>query len=136
MAETAHKATYYHTMVDNRPGEGARVLAALRDAGAKLLAFHAFPSEGRAQLDLVPADPAGFARLAKKAKVPLSPKKTVFLIVGKDKKGAGAALLDKLATAGVNVVAVDAVRTGSQFGALVWVAPDDLKKAAKVLGAK
>jgi hypothetical protein len=133
---TARKAAYFHTTVENRPGAGARVLAALRDAGANLLAFHAFPVEQGSQLDFVPEDATAFKRAAKKAGVPLSDKKTVFLVVDRDRKGAGAALLEKLADAGINVVAVDAVKTGSQYGALVWVDPADLKAAAKALGAR
>jgi len=44
--------------------------------------------------------------------------------------------LGKLAAAKVNVVAMDAVAAGSgRWGAILWVAPRDLKKAAGVLGA-
>ena len=44
--------------------------------------------------------------------------------------------LGKLAAAKVNVVAMDAVAAGSgRWGAILWVAPRDVKKAAGVLGA-
>jgi hypothetical protein len=47
-----------------------------------------------------------------------------------------AELLQKLATAGTNITALDAVKAGQRFGALLWVAPADVDKAAKALGAQ
>ena len=105
MAETVRKVEYYYVTVPNRPGEGARVLDALRDAGVNLVAFHAFPAGRRAQLDFVPEDPRALKAAARKAKLPLSPRKTAFLIEGDDRPGAVADLLDKLAAAGVSVPA-------------------------------
>jgi len=134
MATTARKAGYFYVTVPDKTGEGARVLGALRDNGVNLLAFHAFPTgSGQSQLDLVPADERGFQDAAKKAKLKLSERKTVFLVEGDDKAGALAELLQKLG--GTNVTAVDAVKAGSRYGALVWVNQADVEKAAKALGA-
>jgi hypothetical protein len=45
-------------------------------------------------------------------------------------------ILGKLAAAKVNVVASDAVVAGSgRFGAILWVKPRDVNRAAKLLGA-
>ncbi len=137
MAITARRIGYFHVSTADKPGEGARILGALRDGGVDLLAFHAFPtSNGKSQLDLVPHDERSFQEAAKKAQFTLSDRKTAFLIEGDDRPGAVAELLQKLGAAGTNVRAVDAVKAGDRFGVLLWVQPSDLDKAAKVLGAQ
>lgn len=136
MATTARKVGYFYVTAPDKSGEGARVLAALRDGGVNLLAFHAFPSgAGQSQLDFVPSDEKAFVDAAKKAKLKISERKTVFLLEGDDKPGAIAELLQKLSAAGTNVTALDAVRAGTRFGALLWVKQADVEKAAKALGA-
>lgn len=136
MSDTVTLVDYYYTMVPNKVGEGARILGALRDAGVNLLAFTGFP-EGRAvQLDFVPADAAAFVAAAKAAKVKLSRPKKAFLISGDDRTGAMAEVHAKLAAAKVSVTAADAVTAGiGRFGAILWVQPKDVKKAAAALGA-
>ena len=54
---------------------------------------------------------------------------------GDDRIGAVADLVGKLAEAKINVIAVDAVSVDERYGALCWVAPRDVKKAATLLGA-
>lgn len=136
MATAARKVGYFYVTATDKPGEGARVLAALRDGGVNLLAFHAFPTGGgQSQLDFLPSDEKAFQDAAKKAKLKISERKTVFLLDGDDRPGAVAELLQKLAAAGTNVTAVDAVKAGTRFGALIWVKQADVDKAAKALGA-
>jgi hypothetical protein len=136
MATTARKVGNFYVTAPDKSGEGERVLAALRDSGVNLLAFHAFPSGGgKSQLDFVPSDEKAFVDAAKKAKLKISERKTVFLLEGDDKPGAIAELLQKLSAAGTNVTALDAVRAGPRFGALLWVKQADVDKAAKALGA-
>lgn len=136
MGDSVRKVDYYYVTVGNEPGEGARVLKALEDAGVNLLAFHAFPSGGEAQLDFVPRDAGAFGKAAGQAGLELSDKKTAFLVDGDDRPGAAAELLGKLAAADINVVAMDGVCTGDgRYGALLWVAPDDVQDAAEALGA-
>ena len=51
--------------------------------------------------------------------------------------GAIAGIVAKLADAGVNITALDAVAAGAgRYGAILWVKPKDVAKAAKALGAK
>jgi hypothetical protein len=136
MATTTRKIGYFYLTTADKPGEGARVLGALRDSGVDLLAFHAFPtSGGQSQLDFVPADESAFQNAVKKANLKVSARKTVFLVEGDDRQGAVAEVLQKLAGASTNVTAVDAVRAGPKYGALVWVKQSDVDKAAKALGA-
>ncbi|MBI3894763.1 MAG: hypothetical protein HY313_02415 [Acidobacteria bacterium] len=99
------------------------------------MACTGFPSGRRAQLDFIPEDPQGFLQAARKARLKLSAKKAGFLIQGDDRVGAIGDVLAKLAAAKINVTAVDAVSTGEgRYGALLWVKPQDRKRAAKVLG--
>jgi hypothetical protein len=137
MADTIRRVSYYYTMVPNRPGAGAKVLGALKDARVNLLAFSGFPEGREAQLDFVPEDRGAFLRVMRKHGFRVSARKTGFLVEGSDRIGAVAALHAKLAKARINVTAMDAVCTrGGRFGALLWVKPKDVAKAKKVLGAR
>ncbi len=135
MAETVHLYEYRYIQVPDKPGEGARVLAQLKEAGVNLLAFSGFPAGRKGQLDFVPEDAQAFKAVARKAKWPLSPAKKVFLIAGDDRVGVGADLLGKLAAVKINVIASQAITAGAgRFGMLLWVKPGDVRKAAKALG--
>jgi hypothetical protein len=134
--ETIRKVQYFYTMVPDKAGEGARALATLRDAGVSLLAFSGFPVGKRAQLDFVPADPAAFRAVARRAGWKLVGPKTGFLVGGDDRPGVMADILGKLAAAKISVTASDAVIAGAgRFGAIFWVKARDVNRAAKILGA-
>jgi hypothetical protein len=136
MADIVRKVAYFVTEVPNRPGEGARVLRALADAGVNLLAFTGFPSGRKAQLDIIPEDMVVFKNAAKAAKIKTRPQKFGFLIQGDDRKGAVADLLKTLADKNINVTAIDAVSAGaSRYAAILWVDPRSVNKAVKALGA-
>jgi hypothetical protein len=135
MSETIRVVEYFYVMAANKPGEGARALATLRDAGVNLLAFSGFPNGRRAQLDFVPDDSAKFKQAAKKAKWKVVGPKRGFLVAGDDRMGAVAELLDRLASKKINVTAVDAVSVGGKYGALLWVASKDVTRAAALIGA-
>lgn len=136
MAETVRLVDYYYVMAPNRPGQAAAVLTALRDAGVNLLAFHGFPSGRQSQLDFVPEDAAAFKAVARKAKWKVTGPKKVFLIQGDDRVGALVQVFTRLAEAGINITANDAVTAGDgRYGALVWVDPKDVRRAARILGA-
>ena len=136
MAETVRKVEYFYIETPNKPGEGAKVLAALRDGGVDLLAFSGFPHGRKAQIDFIPKDSLTFKAAAKKAGLKLSARKTGFLIQGEDQPGAIAGIMGKLAGVKVNVTAIDAVCAGAgRYGAILWVKSTDVAKAAKALGA-
>jgi hypothetical protein len=137
MADEIRRLDYYSAVVANKVGEGARVLGALRDAGVNLTGFWGYQAKpGKAQLELAPEDSASFKRAAQKAGLKLGEKHTAFLVSGEDRPGAVADVLDRLAQAGIDVVAVKAVCAGAgRFGSAFFVAPNDVRKAAKTLGA-
>ena len=136
MSETVRLVDYFYITASNTPGEGARVLAALKDAGVNLLGFSGFPQGRRAQIDFIPEDAAAFKQAAKQARWKLIGPKRGFLVQGDDRVGALSDILARLGAAKINVTAIDAVSAGGgHYGALLWVAPRDVKKAAALLGA-
>jgi hypothetical protein len=137
MADAIRRVEYFYVSVPNRPGEGVRLLDALKEGGINLIAFSGFPEGRGSQLDFVPADPAAFRQFARKAKWKLTGPKRAFVISGEDRVGAVAELHEKLAEARINVTAIDAVCAGAgRYGALLWVAPKDFARAARLLGAE
>ena len=137
MADTIRRADYFYLQVPNKPGEGARALAVLRQNGVNLLAFSGFPEGRGSQLDFVPEDPAAFRKVARKAGWKLTGPKGCLLVSGDDRVGAMAEIHDKLASARINVTAIDAVCAGGgQYAAILWVAPRDLSRATRLLSAQ
>ncbi len=135
MADTVQQVQYFYIEAPDKPGEGAKLLTMLKEAGVSLLAFSGFPKGRRAQIDFIPADPAAFRAAARKAKLKLVGPKTGFLVQGEDRRGAVAELMAKLADAKINVTAIDAVAAGAgRYGAILWVKLGDVTKAAKILG--
>lgn len=132
----AQKVSYFAMQIPNRAGEAGRVLAGLAKAGINLLGFTGFPSGRQAQMDFIPANPKTFLAVARGMKLRLRERKTAFLIRGSDQRGAIARITSRLATAKINVTAVDAVSAGGgRFGAILWVKQKDVSRAARALGA-
>lgn len=137
MATSIRKTAYFSMKTPNRAGQGARLLNALSAQGVNLLAFTGFPNAGRAQVDFVPYDASKFTRAARRLGMKVSARKTVFLAQGADRAGAIAAICSKLAKAGINMVAMDAVAAGGgRYGAMFWVRPRDVARASRVLHAR
>ena len=137
MADSVRKVDYFTMAISNKAGEGVKVLSALAEGGVNLLAFSGFPRGRRTQLDFIPGDAKKFAAVVKKAGWAVNPKKTGFLLQGDDRPGALLDSLQKLADADIQVTAMDAVVGGdARYGALLWVKPENVAKAAKLLGAK
>ena len=136
MADTIRVVEYFYVVAPNKPGEGARALNTLEEAGVNLLAFSGFPQGRRCQLDFIPADAAAFRQAARRAKWKVVGPKRGFLVQGDDRVGAIAELLERLGGATINVTAIDAVCADGRYGAIFWVAPIDIKKAAALLGAQ
>ena len=130
------RADYYSMKVSQRPGAGAKLLAAMKDAGVNLLAFTGFPAGGGAQVDFMPDNSVKFRRAAKKANLRVSKRKTVFLVRGSDRVGALTGVLGKLAAKKINLVALSAVTAGNgRYGMIFWVKPKDIGRASRVLRA-
>jgi hypothetical protein len=137
MADTVRAVEYYYVTVPDAPGEGQRVLSALKDAGVNLLAYLGFPlGADRSQIDLVPEDPELLREATARAGLALSGAKRAFLVQGDDRVGAVAETTAKLAEADINITAAAATRAGAgRYGMILWVAPADYERAAEALGA-
>ena len=137
MSQSIRRVDYFHLMVPNTPGQGARVLAALAAERVNLLAFSGFPNGRKGQLDLIPENRAALKRAARKLGLALSARKTGFLVQGTDRVGAMTRLLDTLSAAKINITAMDAVTAGAgRFGAIFWVKPKSIARAARLLRAR
>jgi len=135
MADLIRTAQYFKVQIADKPGTLAGMLTPLREAGANLMAVHAFPRNRRTQVDVVPEDPTAFKNVAKAQKWKMQGPKMCLLVDGDDRPGALADLTDRLGSARINMTAVTGLTAGQgRFGAILWVQPRDVKKAAKVLG--
>ncbi len=136
MADKVRRVDYYYAETADQPGEGARILGKLKEAGVNLLAFTAFPGvANKAQIDFVPENSEAFAKAAKGAGITVSAKKQALFVQGADRVGAAAEILKKLADAKINVRAANGCAAERGFGIIVWVRQEDFQAAAKALGA-
>ena len=137
MPDRVKKVTYCYPIVPNRAGQGARILSELTREGVNLIAYSGFPAGGgKSQLDLVLEDMGALRLLARRNGWLLSKVKKGFHVQGSDQVGAVHRHLQKLADAGINVTAADAVGAGKgRYGMILWVKPRDYARAAKALGA-
>ena len=135
MADTIRLVDYFYIEATDKPGEGARILRHLKDAGVNLLVLHAFPAGRRTQVDFVPTSAEAFKAAAKAAKWKVVGPKKAFVIEGEDRMGALADYFSRLGDANINVTAAGAISAGAgRFGAILWVKSRDVKRAAKALG--
>ena len=137
MPEIVRSIEYYYTLVPNQAGAGAKTLSALKAEAVNLVAFNGFPvSLRRAQLVLVASDRNVLLAAAKKAGIRLVGPRHAFLIQGEDRVGAIVGVLNKLENAHINVTAIQAISSGEgHYGAVLWVKPRNIDKAAQALGA-
>jgi len=138
MADRVRKVNYCYAKVASRAGQGARMLADLKDEDLSLLAFSGFPAGGgKAQLDFVTDDMTALRRVARKKGWRLSKPKKGFLVQGNDDAGVVYKHVRKLADRKINITAADAVCAGKgRYGMILWVKAKDYTRAARALNAK
>jgi hypothetical protein len=129
------KVELYSVVVPNKPGKGAKLLSAFKEAGINFVGIWGYPvGKSKSRIDMVAENPALFKKAAKQLKIELGKKQMAFHITGEDHPGAVAEALAKLAAKEINVYAAQALCAGNgRFGALIQVEQDDVKKAAKIL---
>jgi hypothetical protein len=138
MKDQTLRIEYFAVTMDDKPGIGADIGKRLTKENVNLLALQAFPIEpGKVQVDFVPENPDLFSKAARKLGLSIGPPKTAFIVQGTDRVGALGETLDRLGTQGINVRATCGVASGgNRYGAIVWVPPADVEKAARALGAQ
>jgi hypothetical protein len=129
------KLDVYSVVIPNKPGQGAQLLGAFKEAGVNFIGIWGYPvNKSKSRIDLVAEDPALLKKTARQLKIELGNKQTAFHITGEDHSGAVAEVLAKLAAKEINVYAVQALCAGSgRFGTLIQVDRDAVRKAARTL---
>ena len=114
----------------------AKIANALKAARVNLIACIGFPTTtGRAELDLVPSNRRAFLTATRQAGIKLEGPDVAFLIQGEDRVGAVADILTRLGQARISVVAMKSVAAGRRrYGAILWVKPRYVARAAEILG--
>jgi hypothetical protein len=124
----------FQVAVPDRPGELARFIASLKKENINLRAIWGFGiGGGHAEIICVPEKPKRFRAFAEKAGLQVR-ERTVVCMNGKDKLGALVGTVEKIASAGINVHAVDAIALSGRYGAYIWVEDKDRQALEKVLG--
>lgn len=136
MAFTIQRVKYYYTTVQDRPGEGYKVLSSLAERGINLLAFTAVPfGDNCTQLALFPENPEKMVREAKSAGLSLQGPHWALLVHGDDELGAFAQIHAKLFQAKVNVYASSGLTDDKgSYAYLLYLRPEDVDRAAEALG--
>jgi len=129
---TAKKITLLTIKVDAKPGALAEVLAELREAKVNITAnwaYHLGPTEAQAHFFV-----ADFDR-AKQALARRTPKsENAFWVEDADQIGIYHNVLQKIAQAGINIMATDAFAIGGKFATVIFVDEKDVARTAKALG--
>ena len=123
-------------MVEDRPGQAAELLKLLSNNGVDLVAFSVVPSgPSHTQLILFPNTPMQLVTTAKRANLEMTGPQHALLVQGDNELGALVGIHQSLADAGINIYASTGItdqRGG--FGYLLYVRPEDFKRAAAVCG--
>jgi hypothetical protein len=135
MATTIRRVDYFHTFVQDQPGEAFKVLSALAMQGVNLLAFSAVPVGGtRTQLTVFPESTAALRAAAAKSGMALDGPHRALIVQGDDELGALASVHEQLYDAGVNIFASSGVTDGrGSYGYVIHVRPDEYERAVKAL---
>ena len=136
MACNISRVEYFHTSVQDRPGEAYKMLSQLTRLGIGLLAFTAIPvGPTVTQLTIFPENPAIMKNEASRAGLYLEGPYPALLVQGDDQLGALADIHLKIYEAKVNVYSASGVSDGKGgFGYIVYVKAEDFEKAAIALG--
>lgn len=138
MPENVQIVDYFYTFVDDKPGQGYRILARMKRRRINLLAFTTFPSgPGQVQLNFFPNDQNSLLAAAAELNIRMMGPKKAFLIQGDDKIGALADVFRMFYKKDINIFAANCVSDDrGGYGLVLWISPRDIETAAKVLGVK
>lgn len=136
MPEIVKFVDYYYTCIDDKPGEGYRLLARMKRREVNFLACSAFPSgPGQVQLNFIPESKEELQKVALELQIQMMGPKKAFLLQGEDRMGALADVFQKFYEADINIHAANCVASNrGDYGMVIWVSPIDYEEAAKALG--
>ncbi len=132
MAKWAMMSDFAINLPD-RPGELARLASMLREADVSLVGLWGYgPGQDKARFYCVPERAEQFRNFARSAGFDVT-EGTTFYLTGVDRPGALVEWLDKIAGAGINLQAIEAVGIHVEFGCFIWAIPDDQERLKKML---
>ena len=136
MAATIRSVQYFYTLIEDKPGQGYRLLSQLAREEVNLLAFSAVPTgPEQTQLIIYPESVEKLARMAEKTGLILKGPHKAFLINGDDELGALVEIHQKLSDAHINVVTSSGVTDGrGGYGYILHVRNEDYGEVARLLG--
>jgi hypothetical protein len=127
--------TFFKTRLEDKPGALQVVANQLKAKNVGLTALWAYATQmGEAQMYCIPKDVERFRNFAKAQGLSIE-EGNGFFLKGSDRTGALVKPLDAIAKAGINIVALHSLAAGGNYGAFLQVAPADIEKTGKVLGA-
>jgi len=139
MSLTVTKVDVWAAQIEDQPGGLAKLLGALKDAGANLECVIARrdPSKaGKGVVFLTPVSGAGARKAAKAEGLGPSEKLATLKVEGNDSPGLGSRITTALAEAGINLRGVSGAVVGRKFVAyLGFDGKGDADKAARLLRA-
>jgi hypothetical protein len=128
--------TYFKTGLEDRPGTLLSFAMELKKKNLALLGLWGYATHsGQGELYCIPKSPDKFRKIYGPSSIMMEEGKGIFA-KGADRTGALVKTLEKLSEAGVNIIATQAIAVGGTYGSLIWVAPADIDRAAKAVGAK
>lgn len=138
MPESVRIVDYFYTCVEDKPGEGYRLLARLKRREVNFIAFSAFPcGPGQCQLNFFPEDHQALLMAAKELNVNFLGPKKAFLISGDDRIGALADTFRRFYDAQINIYSASCVADDrGGYGMVIWVSPRDYEETARILGIR
>ena len=125
--------TDFRISVDHRPGAMAALAARLRDADVILRGLCGHVEAGTtASFHCIPERADQFRSFLRSTDMPHEEGSVLF--IGGANRGDGMiATLEKIASANVNLIGLDAVTVEGEFGYFVWVSSEDWPKLRQVL---
>lgn len=132
MAKWAMMSDFSITVPD-RPGELARLAASMRRADLNLVGLWGYgEGRGQARFYCVPERADRFRDFVRSQGMEYQEGNT-FYLTGADHPGALVEWLDRIASAGINLHAIEAVRIEGEFGGFIWADPGDWDALAELL---
>jgi hypothetical protein len=128
--------TYFKTSLEDRPGTLLAVAKEMKSKNLGLLALWGYRTQtGQGELYCIPKNPDKFRSSYRPSGMQMEEGSGLFL-KGTDKTGALVTTLETIVKEGVNIMAIHAIAAGGNYGSFIHVAPGDVEKVAKALGAK
>ncbi len=128
------RATYYVADLEDKPGALLKIMQDLKANSIGLTWLWGFGTQaGKAKLYVFSEKSEALKDVWTAAGLQAG-EGTGFFVAGEDRIGALIDGLEALADAGLNIISLNAVAVGGQFGSFIWVDASDVEKASSALG--